>query len=128
MTDRPRCTATTKKGNPCKAAALPDKTACAFHDPDGAAARRDGRSRGGRTRSRRTAVLPPGSPDLPTATAADLCALLGRTINEVRKGVIDVKIANAVCYASSVLFRGLEVGDLERRLADLEQQVKGAPK
>jgi len=46
------------------------------------------------------------------------------TINQVRKGQIDPRVANAVGYLANVLIRAVEQGDLEKRLDDLEAVVK----
>jgi len=51
-------------------------------------------------------------------------ALLGQTINQVRRGEVEPKVANAIGYLSSAVLSALEVGDLEERLADLETIVK----
>jgi hypothetical protein len=57
--------------------------------------------------------------------AADVTALLGMTINEVRQGKLDPKISNAVGYLAGVLMRALEVGDLAEQLASLRKQLEG---
>jgi hypothetical protein len=57
------------------------------------------------------------------SSVGDVVKLLGTTINECRKGLIDVKIVNATAYAASVLLRALTDGDLERRLTELERQL-----
>ena len=51
--------------------------------------------------------------------------MLGETINQVRKGRVDPRIANAVGYLAGILLKGLEQGDTEKRLVELEQIVKG---
>ena len=50
----------------------------------------------------------------------DISALLGDSINRLRRGELDPKVANAVGYLSSVLLRALEQGPVEERLARLE--------
>lgn len=68
-------------------------------------------------------MLPPETPDAPLSSAPDVVALLGETINQVRRGDVDPKVANTVGYLSGVLIRALEVGDIEQRLATLEAIV-----
>jgi hypothetical protein len=97
------CTATKPDGSPCQAAALPDSPYCFFHDPTKAAARRRAQSSGGQANRMRT--LPPDVPDVRVADCRDVVALLGDTINEVRKGLIDPRIANTVGYLAGVLVR-----------------------
>jgi uncharacterized small protein (DUF1192 family) len=67
-------------------------------------------------------VLPADAPDLDVKDVTSVVVLLGRCINEVRKGLIDPKVANATGYLASVLLRALEVGELEQRLAALEAE------
>jgi hypothetical protein len=50
----------------------------------------------------------------------DVTSFLAGTISRVRKGSLDVRIANAVGYLAGVLLKALEVGKLEDRLARLE--------
>jgi hypothetical protein len=113
-------------GERCKGRALPGGTLCAFHTPDAA----DNRRKGGKARSKPAAVLGVGTPDVRLRDLGDVARLLGRTINDVRKGIVDVKVANAVGYLCSVLLRGLESADLAGRVAALEERnkVKGAGK
>ena len=65
----------------------------------------------------------PDAEDLTLAQIADVTTLLGRTINDVRQGKVDVKVANAVGYLAGVLLKSLEGGDVEQRLAALEEAM-----
>ena len=47
-------------------------------------------------------------------------ALLADSINRLRRGELDPKVANAVGYLASVLLRALEQGPIEERLAQVE--------
>ncbi|HUU11390.1 MAG TPA: hypothetical protein VM431_12765 [Phycisphaerae bacterium] len=62
---------------------------------------------------------------MPLSSMADVIALLGLTINQVRRGELDPKVANAVGYLAATLLRALEQGDIEKRLAELETLMKG---
>jgi hypothetical protein len=92
------------------------------HDPEREADRREFRRKGGKARKR--ATVPSEGEDFRLESVADVVALLGKSINETRKGVIDVKVANAVGYLGTVLLRALESADLEERLARLEEMMK----
>src|SRR5262245_13145882 len=80
-----RCQQVRQDGTPCRATARPSGF-CFAHDPALAAKRTDARRKGGRERSRRAAVLPADTPDLPLSTVGDVVALLGQTLNQVRRG------------------------------------------
>src|SRR5215203_935819 len=46
-----RCSAITKRGNPCSAQARHNRPYCLWHDPDAGAERRENASKGGQSRS-----------------------------------------------------------------------------
>jgi hypothetical protein len=84
-----------------------------------AEARRTGRA----ARSRPAKVLEPDEPDLPLEGVRDVTRLLADTINRVRKGQLDPKIANTVGYLAGIMLRSFEVGELEDRLSRLEGAI-----
>jgi hypothetical protein len=116
-----QCDFTKANGQPCRARALPGKTVCIFHDPAHARQRAAGRRAGGRASVRKIAVLPPEAPDLELRTVADVVVLLASTINQTRKGQLNPGVANTVGYLAATLLKALQEGDLEKRLAALEQ-------
>ena len=52
-----------------------------------------------------------------------MCSLLGDTINQVRRGLIDSRIATTVGYLAGTLLRGLEHGQLDDRLTRIEAKL-----
>lgn len=113
--DRSHCRANARKGS----------IYCFFHDPDSAVAREAARKNGGKERSRRASVLPASTPDRPLATASDVTALLGETINQVRRGEVDPRISNAIGYLAGILLKAKEKDEIEQRLARLESVLAG---
>lgn len=123
-TDREsRCRQVKADGTRCEAGVQSGSAFCFFHDPAKAAEREAAHRAGGR--AGRTKVLPPGTPDVQLASVADVITFLGESINQVRRGAIDPKVANAVGYLTATLLKALEQGDIEKRLAELERIVKG---
>jgi len=122
-----QCTQIKADGTRCRANAVTGSDYCFAHDPASVAERQAARQAGGRVG--KTKVLPPETPDAPLSSASGVVALLGETINQVRRGEVDPRVANCVGYLSTALLRALEVGDLEERLATLEAAVanKGMP-
>lgn len=116
------CTAKKSDGEPCQAAALPGSDFCFFHDPAKAVARRRAQSLGGR--GNRMVTLPADAPDVKVEDGADVVKLLGATINQVRRGEIDPRVANAVGYLSNIVLAATGQRELESRLAELESLVK----
>jgi hypothetical protein len=111
MSNRPKCKQTKADGSSCGATATPSGF-CWFHCPSLAAQRDEARKRGGQqTRRRRLKVVVPADvPDLPLRDVADVTALLGQTINEVRRGQLDPKAANCIGVLAGVLLRALQDG------------------
>jgi hypothetical protein len=109
-----------KNGELCGADAQTGKNLCVFHDPAKASDGRRARRAGGITRSRLAAVLPDDAPDHPLDNARDVSSLLADSINRLRRGQLDPRVANAMGYLTSVLLRSLEQGPIEERLAKIE--------
>ena len=118
--DNKRCRHVKADGERCKAPPLRDGSGyCFHHAPDKAKERAEARRRGGHENARK-AVLPAAAADAPLETVADVTRLLGETINQVRTGALDCKVANCVGYLAGVFLKALETGALEERLTALE--------
>ena len=113
------------KGKRCQANAIAGSEFCFFHDPNRAGDRRVAQQTGGLRN--KSASLPPDTPDIEMRNVSDVGALLGVTINQVRRGQIDPRIANAVGYLSSTLLKALEIGSLEARISALETATRNQP-
>jgi len=99
-----------------------------FHDPtrvrDGQRARRAG----GISRSRVAAVLPPDTPDRSLDDTVAVSELLAESINLLRRGQLDPKVANAVGYLASVLLRSFEQGRTQEPSSNMADAVAKNPK
>ena len=120
------CAATKRDGTGCQAAVLPGSQFCFFHDPAKADARRKAQSAGGRENRMRT--LPADAPDVTVEDGADVVKLLSETINQVRRGEIDPRVANTVGYLSNIVRAATGQRELESRIAELESLVKSRSK
>src|SRR5947207_11684468 len=109
-----------KDGQRCEANAQVGKGSCVFHDPDKLAEGQRARRAGGLRRSRPAAVLPRDTPDHPLGNTTDVSAFLAETINQVRRGVVDPRVANCMGQLASVMLRSMEQGPLEIRMARLD--------
>src|ERR1035437_4480280 len=116
------CTGTNGDGAACPAAALPGSQFCFFHSPKHADARRYAESRGGL--ANKMATLPADALDVKVEDSAAVVKLLGQTINQVRRGEIDPRVANAVGYLVNILLGATGQREVESRLAELESLVK----
>ena len=117
-----QCMATKPDGLRCKATALPGLDCCLFHDPSRATERRAAKSRGGQ--GNRMKTLDPATPDVNVTNAADVVALMAETINQVRKGDIDPRVANTIAYLADVSLRTIRVSEYEARMRTLEQVLR----
>jgi hypothetical protein len=116
-----QCQAMKPDGSRCHAAALPDSDFCFFHDPSKAAERREAHAAGGRQNRMKT--LDTTVPDVEIKDCKDVVALLSETINQVRKGQIDPRVANSVGYLANQVVRVLAQDELADRIERLEQLV-----
>ncbi len=110
-------------GGSCRTQATAGSDYCFFHDPAKAQERAAAQSAGGQRN--RIAVLPTTAPDARLREAGDVVKLLAETINQVRRGEIDPKVANAVGYLGALLLKAIGATETENRLTALEAAVKG---
>jgi hypothetical protein len=109
-------------GSDCQAAALPDSDFCFFHDPDLADERHKANAAGGRQNRMKT--LSADAPDVRVESCQDVVHLISETINQVRRGELDPRVANAIGYLANVLIKAAEQGDHEKRIKELEAAVQ----
>jgi hypothetical protein len=121
-----KCHFRKKNGTRCNANAQPANGLCVFHDSAKASEGRRARRAGGITRSRAAAVLPSGTPDHPLGNTQEVSAFLADSINQLRRGQLDPRVANGMGYLTSVLLRALEQGPLEERMAKIEAALSQA--
>jgi hypothetical protein len=120
--DKKTCKGTKPDGSGCTCAPLPGSDFCFFHDPARAAERREAQSLGGRHNHMKT--LDADAPDVKVENCQDVRLLIAATINQVRKGAIDPRVANAVGYLANVFIKSVEQEAIERRLNEIEAIVK----
>jgi hypothetical protein len=119
-----KCEFLKRNGERCGADAQTGKNLCVFHDPARANDGRRARQAGGVHRSQAAAVLTSDTPDHPLGDANQVSALLADSINRLRRGQLDPRVANAMGYLASVLLKALDQR-LEERLAHLEAVISG---
>lgn len=114
------CKFVNETGEPCEAFAIKGSEYCWFHDPVKLQERIEACKKGGKAGMRK--VLPDSNVKI--NSLKDIVRLLESTINDVRTGQIDVRIANSVAYLSQVLRQVMEQEFLEKRLDSLEKEVE----
>lgn len=121
-----QCKAIRKDGGRCQAQAGAGSEYCFFHDEARKAEARAAQARGGQQKAR--LVLDPDAlapwRQLGAVPSSDeVLLLLADTIDHVRTGRLDPKIANSVGYLVGIMLRALEYDALNERLAALEAAV-----
>jgi hypothetical protein len=115
-----KCEFRKKDGRRCGANAQVASGLCVFHDPARAADGRRARTAGGIHRSRPAVVLPVDTPDHPLGNTKEVSAFLSDSINQLRRGQLDPRVATGLVYLTNILLRALEQGPLEERMAKIE--------
>ena len=110
----------------CKNYALTGDDYCFFHSPKKAKERAKAQRKGGKKALGEKKRVLQGS-NIEIKNTSDIVELLNETINQVRTGEIEVKVANAVGYLSGICLKALEQGDMEKRLEALEDKVFNEP-
>ena len=121
------CRYQSERGKRCRARTQTGAEFCFFHDPALGEERAAARKAGGVARTQK-AVLPADAPIRALRNAADVVELLGETINQVRRGELDLRVSNAIGYLSGILLSAIEKSSYEDRLASLEAAVANPPK
>jgi hypothetical protein len=113
-----KCNAKTKRGAPCRAAAVFGTQLCALHgDPTRAAEL----GRLGGRKNRHYVDTEEVTITLPT-TQEDVKNLLAQAMVNVRARRLDPRTASTLAYMSGVLLRSFENTDVQQRLARLEKE------
>ena len=115
------CRAMKPDGSRCQTAALTGSGFCFFHDPDRTDERQAARSLGGSRNRMKT--LDASTPNIKIESCQDVVHLISETINQVRKGELDPRVANAIGYLANILIKAAEQGGLEKRIEALEASV-----
>ena len=104
----------------CNANALRDTDFCFSHNPATKEEKKEATVRGGKSPKKNYNPLPP----VEIKGSADVAQLLAKTINEVRAGEINLRVANCIGYLSGHLIKAFEVSDLEKRVEAIEKQME----
>lgn len=115
-----KCQATTKTGKPCRAGAVKNSKYCMIHAPHLAAKRAQARKNGGKVHRTPHAGNPEALP-AQVQTLADAQKILDYALAEVLPMVNSLQRARVLIALFEAYARALEIGELEARIAALEQ-------
>jgi len=117
------CDFVKEDGTRCKNPTREGSALCWWHDPKKVTERLEAAAAGGRARGPKT--LPPETPYVELRSGADLARLIELTVNQIRRGEIDYRIAFAMAPYVSVQ-RAILSDVAEERLTALEQALENA--
>lgn len=117
MPDTRKCKHILDDGTQCKAWALIDKDLCFSHDPESKEAKAIAVRNGGLVRPIR---IDTPLETVEVNTPKDVITLLGKTINEVRTGILLPQIANTIGFLASHLLRAFEVAEIEDKVEEVK--------
>lgn len=116
-----QCQATTQTGDPCKMAALTDGEYCFAHEPGTGVERAKARKKGGENRYTPHFGDPSKLPDTVT-TLGDANKILTYTLTEVIGMDNSIARARLLLQLYDSYVKSFEIGELEQRIAALEQR------
>ena len=115
-----RCEFIKSNGEQCNANAMRDSQFCFTHNPKMKKAKKEAVIKGGKSPKKNYNPLPP----VDLADNQGVARLLAQVINEVRRGEIDLRVANCIGYLAGHLIKALEISDLEKRVEEIEKTIK----
>lgn len=114
-----RCSYIKPDKKQCAAYAMTGSKFCFTHNPDMKEKKIAAVIKGGKMSNKNRTLLPPVALSQPK----DVVVLLGSTINDVRGGLIELRIANCIGYLSGHLIKAIEIADLEERVSKIEEAL-----
>ena len=105
----------------CNANAMTDSYYCYLHNPEVSEEEKlNSQVKGGK--GNKIKIMDPLEP-VTVEKVEDVVKLLADTINRVRSGELDIKIANCIGYLSGHLTKAMEISELEQRLQTIERVI-----
>ncbi len=118
-TTKQKCQHLKDNGEECEAWAMTDSEFCFTHNPDTKEERVLANTKGGMTPKKNGHPLPP----MKIEKSQDVVLLLSDTINKVRGGEMDTRVANCLGVLSGHLIKAMEVSEIEGRVETIERVI-----
>ena len=105
----------------CSANAMNDSDYCYLHNPEVSKEEKyNAQAKGGK--GNKIKIMEPLEP-VAVEKVEDVVKLLADTINRVRAGELDIKVANCIGYLSGHLTKAMEISELEQRIQAVERAI-----
>jgi hypothetical protein len=115
-----KCAFIKPDGSQCNANPISDSEFCFFHDPKSKEKQKEAQISGGKANK---VVLKEALPVLTINESRDVIMLLIDTINRVRSGEIDIRLANCLGVLSGQLIKAFEMSQISDRVEIVEQKI-----
>lgn len=109
----PQCQHVKNDGSRCGAHALRSAANCFFHAAEMEIQRDEACRSGGQAGAPKVLA---DAPNVPVTSSSEVCALLGQTLNQVRRGELDPKLSNSIGFLAGVLLKALAQARIEADL------------
>jgi len=121
MPDKKQCQFKKSDGTHCGGWSMQDSDFCFLHNPEiSEEEKKETQSRGGQANKIQTSEpLPP----VKIEQGRDIVLLLESTINKVRAGEMDLKVANCIGFLCGHLIRAFETADLQTKIETIERLI-----
>ena len=117
-----KCKHKKSNGKKCNAYAMSGSEYCYSHNPKiSKKEKKESQSRGGKNNA---TILNESLDPIEIKSSKDVPDLIIDTINKVRSGELEIRIANCIGYLSGHLLKAFEQSDLEKRIEDLETKIE----
>ena len=117
-----KCKQIKSNGKKGKAFAMQGSDYCYSHNPDiSKEEKKEAQRKGGKNNA---AIQNDSLDPIEINSLKDVPGLLIDTINNVRSGEMEIRIANCLGYLSGHLIKAFEQSDLEKRIEDLENKIE----
>lgn len=115
-----KCSFIKPDGSQCNANPISDSEFCFFHDPNSNEKKKEAQISGGKANK---VILKEALPILIINESKDIISLLIDTINRVRSGEIDIRLANCLGVLSGQLIKAFEMCQISDRVEIVEQKI-----
>jgi len=103
----------------CNAHAIRDSSLCFNHNENFIEAKHIAVTKGGKAPKKNYDPLP----IIEINDSKSIVNLLGQTINEVRLGAVNLRVATVTGYLASILLRAIETAEVEERITEIEKNI-----
>jgi hypothetical protein len=120
MDDNKRCIKVLENGKQCNAWVRKGKSYCFSHDPESHDAKLLATKKGGLAQA--VVIKTPLEPVV-INTPKDVVVLLTMTVNELREGRMDYRVANTISYLSNALLKAFEISELHIKIEQVKSVI-----